>query len=88
MGPVSPSFLNSLRIMGPSLLDSASKFLEKRSGEFEMPLVGPGSVTCFCYGHKTSLLKSCPVAFKRRTSSLVLRLQDLDVFWKETSLGS
>ena len=62
MGPVSPSFLNSLRIMGPSLLDGASKFPEKRSGEFEMPLVGPGSVTCLCYGHKTSLLKSCPVA--------------------------
>lgn len=45
MGPVSPSFLNSWRIMGPFLLDSASKLPEKRSGEFEMPIVGPGSVT-------------------------------------------
>lgn len=31
--------------MGPSLLDSASKLPEKRSGEFEMPLAGPDSVT-------------------------------------------
>lgn len=45
MGPVSPSFLNSRRIMGTFLLDSASKLPEKRSGEFEMPIVGPGSVT-------------------------------------------